>query len=142
MKPSLNLSLDLDNKWAYLKTAGRPAWKDLPSYLPTACAHIGTLLGESQLYATIFVVGQDLLASDDMEAVRGLARLGHDLGNHTFHHEPWLHLYDREKIVYELDKTDQLLSEVGGQHSLGFRGPGYSDSPLVHGRHVFDAGSG
>lgn len=132
MKPSLNLSLDLDNKWSYLKTAGRPAWKDFPSYLPTACAHIGALLGEAQLYATIFVVGQDLLASDDMEAVRGLARLGHDLGNHSFHHEPWLHLYDREKIAYELDKTDQLLREVGGQHSLGFRGPGYSDSPLVH----------
>jgi peptidoglycan/xylan/chitin deacetylase (PgdA/CDA1 family) len=132
MKPSLNLSLDLDNKWAYLKTAGRPAWKDFPSYLPTACGHIGALLGQAQLYATIFVVGQDLLAREDMEAVRGLARLGHDLGNHTFHHEPWLHLYDREKIVYELDKTDQLLCEVGGEHSLGFRGPGYSDSPLVH----------
>lgn len=132
MKPALNLSLDLDNKWAYLKTAGRPGWNEFPSYLPSACAHIGALLGESQLYATIFVVGQDLLASDDMEAVRGLASLGHDLGNHSFHHEPWLHLYDREKIIYELDKTDQLLREVGGQHSLGFRGPGYSDSPLVH----------
>lgn len=132
MKPSLNLSLDLDNKWAYLKTAGRPGWNEFPSYLPTACAHIGVLLGHAQIYATIFVVGQDLLASDDLEAVRGLARLGHDFGNHSFHHEPWLHLYDREKIAYELDKTDQLLREVGGAHSLGFRGPGYSDSPLVH----------
>lgn len=132
MKPSLNLSLDLDNKWSYLKTAGRPAWKDFPSYLPTASKHIVSLLGEANIYTTIFVVGQDLLASEGVDAVRSLAQAGHDLGNHSFHHEPWLHLYDHEKIAYELDKTDELLEQIGGRHSLGFRGPGYSDSPLVH----------
>ncbi|MGN6133293.1 MAG: polysaccharide deacetylase family protein [Aureliella sp.] len=131
-KPPLNLSLDLDNKWSYLKTAGRPSWKEFPSYLPTACEHIASLLGDAQIFATIFVVGQDLLCQSDKQAVAGLAQLGHDLGNHSFHHEPWLHLYDREQIAYELDKTDELLAEVGGRHSLGFRGPGYSDSPLVH----------
>lgn len=131
-KPYLNLSLDLDNKWSYLKTAGMASWKEFPSYLPTACNHIGTLLSEAQISSTIFVVGQDLLSDSDLTAVQSLARLGHDLGNHSFHHEPWLHLYDREKIAYELDKTDQLLARVGGRHSLGFRGPGYSDSPLVH----------
>ena len=131
-KPTLNLSLDLDNKWAYLKAAGRATWKDLPSYLPAACHHIGTCLGQADVHSTIFVVGQDLLNTEDLEAVRGLARLGHDFGNHSFHHEPWLHLYDREKIAYELDKTDELLAQVGGRHSRGFRGPGYSDSPLVH----------
>lgn len=132
MKPLINFSLDLDNKWSYLKTAGRPAWKKFPSYLPTACAHIRSILGDAGVSATLFVVGQDLLCSEDKEAVCSLATAGHDLGNHSFHHEPWLHLYDREQIAYELDKTDELLAEVGGRHSLGFRGPGYSDSSLVH----------
>jgi peptidoglycan-N-acetylglucosamine deacetylase len=132
MKPFLNLSLDLDNKWSYLKTAGRPAWKDFPSYLPTACEHIRTILTQANVSSTIFVVGQDLLNNENVDAVRQLTDAGHDLGNHSFHHEPWLHLYDREKIAYELDKTDELLGQVGGRHSLGFRGPGYSDSPLVH----------
>ena len=132
MKPTINLSLDLDNKWSYLKTAGRAEWKEFPSYLPTACEHIRTILGDAEAFATIFVVGQDLLCPSDKEAVRTLTERGHDLGNHSFHHEPWLHLYDREQISYELDKTDELLAEVGGRHSLGFRGPGYSDSPLVH----------
>lgn len=131
-KPALHLSLDLDNKWAYLKTAGRPAWKEFPSYLPTACEHIASVMQQSQLYATIFVVGQDLLNPRDVAAVQSLASAGHDLGNHSFHHEPWLHLYDREKIAYELDKTDDLLAQIKGCHSLGFRGPGYSDSKLVH----------
>ena len=132
MKPLINFSLDLDNKWSYLKTAGRPAWKEFPSYLPMACEHIRTILGDAGVYTTIFVVGQDLLCQQDKDAVSSLAAEGHDLGNHSFHHEPWLHLYDREQISYELDKTDELLAQVGGRHSLGFRGPGYSDSPLVH----------
>lgn len=132
MKPLLNLSLDLDNKWSYLKTAGKPAWKEFPSYLPAASQHILHVLGQAEVYATIFVVGQDLLNPADVGAVRTLARAGHDLGNHSFHHEPWLHLYDRAKIAYELDKTDELFQQIGGRHSLGFRGPGYSDSPLVH----------
>ncbi|MCC6511137.1 MAG: polysaccharide deacetylase family protein [Pirellulaceae bacterium] len=131
-KPLLNISLDLDNKWSYLKTAGRPAWKEFPSYLPEACQHIVQLLQAANIHATMFVVGQDLLNPQDLQAVRSLTRAGHDLGNHSFHHEPWLHLYDREKIAYELDKTDELLAQVGDCHSLGFRGPGYSDSPLVH----------
>lgn len=132
MKPSLNLSLDLDNKWSYLKTANKPTWKEFPSYLPTATQHILQVLGQTETYATIFVVGQDLLNSDDVKAVRALAHAGHDLGNHSFHHEPWLHLYDRQQIAYELDKTDELFQQIGGRHSLGFRGPGYSDSALVH----------
>ena len=28
-----SLSFDLDDKWAYLKTNGDPAWKSYPSYL-------------------------------------------------------------------------------------------------------------
>lgn len=131
-KPWINLSLDLDNRWTYLKTAGRPAWEDFPSYLPTACQHIRSLLGEANIYSTIFVVGQDLLCEADMAAVKTLTASGHDLGNHSFHHQPWLHLYDRDQISDELDRTDVLLAKVGGQHSRGFRGPGYSDSPLVH----------
>ncbi len=104
----------------------------VPSYLPTASQHILHVLGQSEVYATIFCGGQDLLSAADVKAVRSLAQAGHDLGNHSFHHEPWLHLYDREKIAYELDKTDELFAQIGGRHSRGFRGPGYSDSPLVH----------
>ncbi len=81
------------------------------------------VLGQAEIYATIFVVGQDLLSEVDVAAVQSLARAGHDLGNHSFHHEPWLHLYDRDKIAYELDKTDELFQQIGGRHSLGFRGP-------------------
>ena len=35
-----SLSLDLDNKWAYLRAAGCPDWRDRPSYLPMAVDRI------------------------------------------------------------------------------------------------------
>ena len=33
MKPLASLSLDLDNKWSYMKTHGDAGWEALPSYL-------------------------------------------------------------------------------------------------------------
>ena len=33
--PIASLSLDLDNKWSYLKTHGDPGWEGFPSYFDT-----------------------------------------------------------------------------------------------------------
>ena len=33
--PIASLSLDLDNKWSYMKTHGDPGWEGFPSYLDT-----------------------------------------------------------------------------------------------------------
>lgn len=131
MKPIANISIDLDNKWAYLRTASRPEWRSFPSYLPLVCPLIVESLSEFDLRMTVFVVGRDLETEQDMEAIELLVRSGHELGNHSYHHEPWLHLYDAERTEFEIDRTDELLAQLGGVHSRGFRGPGFSDSPLV-----------
>ena len=34
-KPIASLSLDLDNKWSYMKTHGDAGWDLYPTYLPT-----------------------------------------------------------------------------------------------------------
>ena len=55
-----SLSLDLDNKWSYMKTHGDAAWQSFPSYLDAARAarsrHPRTRCG---LRITFFIVGQD-----------------------------------------------------------------------------------
>ena len=33
MKPIASFSLDLDNKWSYMKTHGDAGWESFPSYL-------------------------------------------------------------------------------------------------------------
>ena len=50
---------------------------------------------------------------------------GHEIGNHSFHHEPWLHLYPETEIEAELAQAEEAIERVTGQRPKGFRGPGF-----------------
>ncbi|MCB0189968.1 MAG: polysaccharide deacetylase family protein, partial [Caldilineaceae bacterium] len=127
-KPIASLSLDLDNKWSYLKTHGDAAWQSLPSYFPLLLPRVLGFLAERDLTITFFVVGQDAALQGHHELLRAIAEAGHEIGNHSFHHEPWLHLYSEEQINCELAQTEEYLIGATGQKPIGFRGPGYSCS--------------
>ena len=101
-----SLSLDLDNKWSYLKTHGDAGWERFPSYLDVVVPRILRLCDELRLKITVFVVGQDAALSKNHRALASIAAAGHEIGNHSFHHEPWLHLYDRAGLVAEIDAAE------------------------------------
>jgi peptidoglycan/xylan/chitin deacetylase (PgdA/CDA1 family) len=129
-----SLSLDLDNLWSYKKTHGDADWVDLPSYLPVVVPRLIEVFGEADLKATVFIVGQDAeLDRDRGEGVlRDIVSAGHEVGNHSFSHEPWLHLFEQAKLEEEIDRTTAGVLEVTGVQPTGFRGPGYSLSrPLL-----------
>ena len=126
-----SLSLDLDNKWSYLKTHGNSEWERLPSYLDLIVPRVLDILAARGLTITFFVVGQDAALAENEQAIRSIAKAGHEIGNHSFHHEPWLHLYDREQLENEIASAESHLERVTGQRPLGFRGPGYSVSPAT-----------
>jgi hypothetical protein len=131
MKPLASLSLDLDNEWSYLKTHGDPAWEALPSYLDVAVPRALDLLGSLDLTITFFVVGQDAALERNHEPIAALARAGHEIGNHSFSHEPWMHKYSEDQVREELGRTEDALSPLTGAVPVGFRGPGYCLSPTV-----------
>jgi hypothetical protein len=83
------------------------------------------------LKITFFVVGQDAALEKNHAAIRSIADAGHEIGNHSFNHEPWLHLYTEQQIEWELSETDGHIERVTGQRPFGFRGPGYSLSLSV-----------
>src|SRR6476620_1543485 len=58
-QPIASLSLDLDNKWSYLKTHGDRGWEGFPSYLDRVVPRTLDLFDELGLRITVFVVGQD-----------------------------------------------------------------------------------
>ena len=126
-----SLSLDLDNKWSYLKTHGDEAWSKLPSYLDHVVPRILGMLDEFDLKITFFIVGLDADQDTNSSALQLISRAGHEIGNHSYRHEPWLHLYTREQIVEEFSKTETALERVTGQKPIGFRGPGFSYSDDV-----------
>ena len=131
MKPIASLSLDLDNKWSYMKTHGDAGWESLPSYLDVCVPRVLEFLKARDLQITFFIVGQDAALDKNRESIGQIAAAGHEIGNHSFRHEPWLHLYSKRELTEEFEKTENALEKAAGRTPKGFRGPGYSLSPTV-----------
>lgn len=130
-RPWGSVSLDLDNLWSYMKTHGDAGWSDYPSYLDVVVPRILDVLAPFDWKITFFVVGQDAALDRNRDPLQRLIADGHELGNHSFHHEPWLHLYSAEALESELSRTDDAIFEATGARTVGFRGPGYSCSNLL-----------
>ncbi len=130
-RPLACLSLDLDNLWSYMKTHADAGWESFPSYLDIAVPRILEFLDRRGLQITFFIVGQDAALQKNHGAIRSITDAGHEIGNHSFNHEPWLHLFTEQQIEAELARAEQEIERVTGQRPLGFRGPGYSLSLSV-----------
>jgi hypothetical protein len=143
-KPIASLSLDLDNKWSYMKTHGDHGWEKLPSYLDVVVPRVLEILRRRNLKITFFVVGQDAMQERNQAVLRSIAQDGHEIGNHSYHHEPWLHLYSRNELEAELTKAEDAIEHATGARPTGFRGPGFSLSGdvidiLIRRGYLYDA---
>jgi len=126
LKPLASLSLDLDNEWSYLKTRGDPAWQSMPTYLDCVVPRVLDILKKRALRITFFIVGQDAALDKNHAALRSLSAAGHEIGNHSFRHEPWLHLYSEEELEHELSQAETHIETATGCKPDAFRGPGFS----------------
>lgn len=130
-RPVASLSMDLDNKWSYLKTHGDRAWEDFPSYLDLVVPRILAMLDEFGLKITFFIVGQDAALEKNKRAISRIVEAGHEIANHSFSHEPWLQRYSREQLELEFEQVEAALARHTTEKLVGFRGPGFSCSPDV-----------
>lgn len=126
-----SVTFDLDNLWCYLKAYGDPDWERRPSYLDAVIPAMIDLFGSRGIASTVFVVGADAVRDDGARAVAAIAQAGHEVGNHSYEHEPWLHHYTREQLDDELAATERALQAAGAPRPRGFRAPGYSLPPLL-----------
>ncbi len=120
------LSLDLDNKWSYLKTHGDESWTGFPSYLETVVPRALDVFAERGWSVTWFIVGKDAEVQSNEHLLRSIADAGHEIGNHSYLHEPWLHQYSRADLVDDLGRAHDAIAKATGQTPVGFRGPGFS----------------
>ncbi len=130
-RPAASLSLDLDNKWSYLKTHGDDGWEAFPSYLDIVVPRILEFCEQRSLRITFFVVGQDAALPKNHDALKSIADAGHEIGNHSFHHEPWLHLYSEAQLEREFELAEEHIFNATGSQPVGFRGPGFSLSEMT-----------
>lgn len=114
-----------------MKTHGDPGWESYPSYHSYAVPRMLDFLDEHQTKITFFIVAQDAVFEHNHAVLADIARRGHDIGNHTFHHDPWLHVYSEEEVNAELARAEEHIEQVTGVRPSGFRGPGFSFSDTV-----------
>jgi hypothetical protein len=133
MKPIGSLSLDLDNEWAYIKTHGDPAWESFPSYLDLVVPRFLDVLDRLQQRITVMIVGQDAALPKNRTALRLIPAAGHEIGNHSFHHEPWMQSYTAEQVEDEIVSATEAIAEATGVRPVGFRGPGFCISRAILG---------
>jgi hypothetical protein len=143
-KSLASVSLDADNLWSYMKIHGDERWQSRPSYLDTFVPYVLEVLERAKLKITFFIVGIDAAEDRNTKAIRSIVEAGHEVGNHSFEHEPWLHLYTREQLYREIQQADEAIEAAAGQKPVGFRGPGFSWCPdllevLEERGHAFDA---
>ena len=125
-KPIASISLDLDNQWSYMKIHGDEGWELYPSYFDIFIPHVLNVLDELDLKITFFIVGKDTESEENKKYLRMITERGHEVGNHSYHHESWLQTYSYEKIENEIINAEKAIEEACGQKPIGFRGPGFS----------------
>jgi hypothetical protein len=125
-KPLASISLDLDNQWSYMKIHGDEGWDQYPSYFDIFVPHVLNVLDELNLKITFFIVGKDTESENNKKYLRMIADRGHDIGNHSYHHESWLQTYSYEKIEKEIREAEEAIFNATGHRATGFRGPGFS----------------
>jgi peptidoglycan/xylan/chitin deacetylase (PgdA/CDA1 family) len=111
-----------------MKTHGDSGWETYPSYLDILVPRALEFLDARDLTITFFIVGQDAALEKNHGVIKAIAEAGHEIGNHSFKHEQWLHLYTLAEIDADLAEAERHIERVTGQKPIGFRGPGYSCS--------------
>jgi peptidoglycan-N-acetylglucosamine deacetylase len=125
-KQIASISLDLDNQWSYMKIHGDEGWDQYPSYFDIFIPYILDILDDLELKITFFIVGKDTERAENVRYLRMITERGHEVGNHSYHHESWLQTYSPEEIEREIISAEEAIKNATGQKPLGFRGPGFS----------------
>ncbi len=125
-KKSACISLDLDNQWSYMKIHGDEGWDRYPSYFDIFIPYILDVLDELELKITFFIVGKDTESEENRKYLSMITERGHEVGNHSYHHESWLQTYSYEQVKTEIIEAEEAILKTMGKRPEGFRGPGFS----------------
>lgn len=86
------------------------------------------ILDKYHIKATFFIIGK--WADDYPDTVKEIYRKGHEIGNHSDTHAN-MTLVSKEKIMMEINKTDEKIFQLTGQTTSLFRCPEGEYNDLV-----------
>lgn len=123
-----SVSLDLDDRWCYMKIHGDEGWQTFPTFLDIVVPRTLRFFDEHDLKISYMVVGQDAALPYNQPYLQSIIEAGHEIGNHSFHHDSWMHLFTTEEIVDDLVKAEDAIFNAVGKRPIGFRAPGFKIS--------------
>jgi peptidoglycan-N-acetylglucosamine deacetylase len=97
---------------------------------PEVTPRLLEILGRHRIPATFFVAG--IKAKRCPALVREILQRGHDVGNHSYRHDPLLMLRSRARLADEIARTQDLLASFGIR-PLAFRPPVGVTNPRLPG---------
>ena len=90
------------------------------------------MLEREALEITFFVVGVDAANARNRTCrCESLVQHGHEVGNHSFEHEPWMALYDRARIEDEVARAESAIVAATGRRPDRVPRPGYAWSAAL-----------
>ena len=95
---------------------------------PVGTLEVLRVLEKHKATATFFVIGRSV--AQHPQLVKEMVRLGHTIGNHSYHHDSLLMLRSKNTLIQEIESTQRELQSLGIQ-PLVFRPPVGITSPRL-----------
>jgi polysaccharide deacetylase family protein (PEP-CTERM system associated) len=116
------LTVDLEDWYHGLELPPR-RWRQFEDRLAAPCARLLDILGECDVRATFFVLGD--VAERQPDLIREVASAGHEIGTHGCSHR---FVYEQEEDEFRADiqRSTQLLERCGCDDVIGHRAPYFS----------------
>jgi peptidoglycan-N-acetylglucosamine deacetylase len=130
-KSAATLSLDLDDRWAYLKARGTEGWEFCASYFDYFIPRYIEVCEKAGVTSTVFVVGRDAAKSEHQSLLKSLVQAGNEMGNHSWSHEPWMQQGSPAEVEHEIAAAEDAILAATGERTVGWRGPGFCCSPEI-----------
>ena len=79
--------------------------------------------------ATFFCIGKQIEQHPDL--VKRIISDEHTIGNHSYAHSPYFDFYGKQKVINEIEKTDNLIESLIGKKMNLFRPPYGVTNPSI-----------
>ena len=142
MKTHATVSVDLDPIDLHLIGYGHQGLAPDPLAYRAAAPRLIDAFARHGVVATFFVVGRD--ADPEAEAIRAIARAGHEVANHSLTHPAAFESLPEAQQREELAEARARLERVTGTVVSGYRAPNFDFGPrtarmLLETGHRYDA---
>ena len=101
-------------------------WDNMPSRIESSVLRLLDLLDEHQTHATVFTLGW--VAHKYPALIREVARRGHEIGCHSYHHQVVSRLTP-QSFRADTALAKSILEDVIGVPVCGYRAPNFSITP-------------